>query len=339
MPQKSHSRGSQELTLRRRRALIVRLLQGPATKQELMEIIEGYADQAEDTSDKAIERRLEEDRRRVREWFGCDLKFDRLSNAYVLNSLDEPLIDLPNSALRAVAFLQQTFSDPSTPMSQEVSFLVNQLLLLLPEMRKKQISRERGLMELDLRRRDNDEIPIEVTECIQQAISQHRLLEFNYLSPQQEDENELTYKGEPIRYYFDSVRSHFYFEVYVISISNSKSQWLVNQIRTLRIGRMSHLRILPDRFLPDSRSPQRFELIYELTPYIARLGVTKHFPNSTITLQPDGSAIVETVSTNLFFDLQTLLHYGPGCRVLGGDTAKRKMRELVMSMTANYENE
>lgn len=330
-----HARGLQADVIVRCMALIVRLLRGPVSKTELLEIVRSHEDQAKDLTDKALERRLEEDRKRLKAWFGCKLDYDFGERLYRLDGFEQPWLDLPPEAVRGLAFLQQNFSDPDVPMSGEMLSLIRNLSALLPVESRRQIARERGQLEIDLRQRDQGIAPA-AWEKVEQALTELRLIEFEYGSPQQADGQLRTHRGEPIRYYFNPERQHYYFEVWVTDSRGPKGHSSPNAVLPFRLDRIRNLHVLPTKFVPVSRTNPPKELIYWLAPHIARPGVTERFHHCVVEPQPDGSAIVQALSTNLFMDLRTLLYYGPGCQVLGGDDALKQMRDLVAGMAAHY---
>lgn len=319
-------------------ALLVRLTRGPAITQELFEIIQSCGDSAEDLSNRQLRKRFENDRQKLEEIFGCELDYNRADGTWALVSMDRPLIDLPPDALRGLAFLQTTFSADTAPMRHEVRALTDVMLMLISESGRDEVSRERGLIEVDLRPRDEDQIPDNVWSTVQKTCTRHQELEFDYLSPTYEDGIPQTHRVEPMRCYFDSVRAHYYLEAYCIEKRTTNGVIPRGQMRQYRLGRMSNPHELPRKFVPSQRKPEKQELVYELTPEVARLGVTRHIRDSRVERRPDGSAIVRAVSSDLFFDLRTLLHYGPNCRVLGGERALRDMKALVSGMNQLYQS-
>jgi predicted DNA-binding transcriptional regulator YafY len=53
----------------------------------------------------------------------------------------------------------------------------------------------------------------------------------------------------------------------------------------------------------------------------------------------DGSALVRGETDSLFWAVQSLLHYGPNCRVVGGPEMVREMRAVVEGMAKIYEED
>lgn len=317
-------------------ALLRRLMRGPATKDELLRIVERHADHDHSAASHSVEKRLEKDRDRLRELFGVELKYSRSESSYTLLSLGTSLIDLPSEAVRGVAFLQATFADESTPMQAQVSALLQALAMMLPQERVREIERERGLIELDLRKRDGDTISDVVWEKVTQAVRENRELEFDYRSPQQDDEKPRRHRVEPQRLFFDTMRGHYYLEAYGLEIRGPKGTVRDRAMPSYRLGRISEPLLLPRKFVPGIRSARKYDLIYELPAKIARHGITKHFSDCTVDCRPDGSVVVHARSSDLFRDVRTLLHYGANCRILGGEEALQEIREIVGGLSRFY---
>jgi len=319
-------------------ALLVRLTRGPASTSELLQIIESYGDHAENSSTELLSKRLEKDLQKLRTHFGCVVDYNRSANCYVLVGMDRPLTDLSADAMRGLAFLKMTFNDASAPMSREVTTLADAVLMLISDTGREEVDRVRGLIEVDLRQRDEDKIHKDVWDAIEKACHRNCELEFEYMAPRHEDSTPRTHRVEPIHCTFDSTRAHYYLEAYCIEHRGPNGIFPGEAIWHYRLGRISAPRILPKRFVPGQRKPKKYELVYELAPEIARGGVTRHIADCEVEKKPDGGAIVRAASMDLFFDLQTLLHYGANCRVLGGEEALQRIRDIVKKMSQNYLN-
>jgi len=316
-------------------------MHGSSSGDELRRIVNDKAtDDGDDLSLDALDKRFEEDRARLRNWFACDLSYDRSSDTYTLMGMERPLLDLNENALRGLTFLHTTFRSDSAPMSAEVQALLDSLWLVLPKTRWKNVERQRGLLELDLSARDQDVIADVAWQKVQEAVSQHQHLEFEYKSPSQPiNQPEVLHIVEPRRYFFDPSSGHYYLEACHVETYGPAGRkiWTNGILERFRMGRIQNPRILPNRFVPDGRRYKTSELVYELTPQIARGGVTLHFPNSTKIEREDGSVEVRTTSTSLFFDLRRLLHYGANCRVIGGEEAVNDMKKLIKQLYERYE--
>ncbi len=325
-------RSAQDIVMERCLALLTRLLRGAAQSDELIAVIRGFGDQLETPTEKAIQRRFEEDRDRLREWFGCELEYDRKTNVWRIESIQNPPFDLPDDAIRGLAFLQTTFGGRNVPMSEEVLALFNAIIQGIPEERRKELRKQRGLIELNLEQRDSDKISNEVMEKIKQACMEHRTIEFDYHANRQ-DGATVVHNVQPYRYFFED--GHYYLEAYCLETRSINGRFSQDKMWRYRMGRISKMRLLPNVFVPKQHIKTN-ELIYELSPEVARLGVTEHFPNSVIEMHEDGSATVRAYSTTLFFDLRRLLHYGPGCRVIGDEEAVREMKVIIGLMYQQY---
>jgi hypothetical protein len=312
-------------------------MRGRASTGELHNIIRDKVADDRHLTDKALQRLFEEDKGRLKDWFNVDMQYSRSQGDYELIHIGRPLIDLPDDAIRGLAFLEQTFSDDGVPMGVEVRIFLNTVVMLLPYERLKQVEKQRGLLEMELGVEDTDNIHTKVWEAIKTSVSEHRRLEFDYVAPRNEDGYLRTHLVEPIRYFFDTVRKHYYLEFFWLTSSSPHkgTQDQNHKIGRFRLDRMSNPTVLPSHFPATQRIPTK-ELIYELAPIAARLGVTDHFPNIQVYPNEDGGAKVVVPSRDLFFDLRTLLHYGANCRVIGGDDALWQMRKLIKDMASVY---
>jgi predicted DNA-binding transcriptional regulator YafY len=328
----THTRISQWDVLKRCLLLLARLIRGPATPQELLAL---SAQIGKPLSGAAALKRFENDRARLRRLLGCELRYDRRTNSYSLAAVNWGLIDFSPEALKGLAFLQAAF-DNNAPMSQPVQSLIDSILMLLSEERRSELARQRSLLEVDLHPRDNDEIAPEVWSAVQQACNSHRQLEFDYYSPGHDDRQPRRNRVEPARYYYDTQQGHYYLQALRLEVSGPKGTWAELVLMSYRLGRIRNPRVLPSVFVPRRIRPRQYELVYVLSPEIARGGVTDHFEGAQVVYQPDGSAEVHAQVSDLFMPVRTLLHYGAGCRVIGGPEALKEMQGLAQAMYEIY---
>lgn len=332
----ANQRQSQWIVFERCLALLRRLMRGTAKTDELLRIVEQHADDDQSTTASSVEKRFEKDRERLKEFFGVQLRYDRSERAYRLLAMDCALIDLSPEAVRGLAFLQATFADETTPMQRQINTLIQTLTMALSTERRREIERERGLIELDLRKRDSDTIDDAIWDKVGQAVREHRELEFEYYSPQQEDEKPRTHCVESQRLFFDRMRAHYYVEAYCIEHRGPKGNFPDGTMHRYRLGRISNPVLLPRKFVPGVHVPRKHDLIYELSPKVARYGITEHFSGSEVDYRSDGSAVVRAKSTDLFWDIRALLHYGANFRILGGEEALKEIKEIVVAMHKQY---
>jgi len=283
-------------------------------------------------SDTAARRRLNNDLKHLRETLGCNIHYSRSKKSYRLDGVGIPLLDLPGDGVQGLAFLLSTFQE-GTPMGKQVHVLAESVLRLLPRERLDDIGRERRIIAVDLQPRDTDEIPAAVWDAVQQACLDRRLLEFDYRSPANADGLARRHVVEPQRIHFSD--HHYYLRAFCRYVTGPDGHQERGEYLTYRLGRIVQAWLLPDKFVPREPAP-RYDLVYELMPHIARLGVTQHFPNAEVVIRPDGSAQVSAAVEDLFLPLRILLHYGPGCRVIAGEEAVTRMRGLVRAMYEHY---
>jgi len=317
--------------------ILLRLMRGRASGDEIRDIIRNDIGTDRKLTEKAVQRLFDEDKERLKIWFQVDMQYNRPTNDYELVHIGRALIDLSEEAVRGFAFLEQTFSQDGVVMGADVRAFLRTVKMTLPHPRFKEISKQRGLLELSLGVEDTDNIPPDVSKAVARSTWRRQQLEFDYLSPQQADRIPRRKIVEPIRHFFDAVRKHYYLEAFAIQ-SYAPHKGVRSQdgvVRKYRLDRMSNPKILPTHFNPNRRIPTK-ELIYELNANVARLGITEHFTNMQIYPNDDGSVKVMVPSRDLFFDLRTLLHYGANCRVIGGKDALYEMKRIIEDMSAVY---
>lgn len=337
------SRDSEWMTLNRCLALLQRLLQGPASRAELVKAAcqavgeEAYGSDPSSGRLSAFEKDINS---RLRRYLGARVSFNRRTGLYELQEFSGlPGFDLPDEALAALAFLQDTFA-PGTPHHERVQALTNHLHACLPEERRQALAQQRVAPRVDLRRLDPGAIAPRVEQQIGRALTQRRLLRFTYRSPLYEDGLPRRHTVEPYDLIFDTQRRHQYLYAFCREVDGGPEghQTVRNYIH-YRMDRIlsEGIEVLESKLAPQAPRAKRYRLVYRLMPAIARHGeVTQHFEEMQVTLEADGSAVVEATVDNLFFAVHTLLHYGDNCQVLGGPEALREMRAIVQGMAKLY---
>ncbi len=333
------TRESTWLVISRCLAIIRRVQRGPATWKELVDAVRGaVGDEAYGHAEgKALRRRLENDLARIRERLGVEVRYSRQEKGYVIHSLWVPLLDLPEEDLRTIAWLGRVF-DVASPYHDEVHAFLDRVVLYLGQ-RAARVTRYREGLEMDLRRRDGDEISPDVMFRLERAVAEKRWVEFEYLSPQYEDGVPRRHRVAPVRVYFDPGRGHYYLHGWCQRVAGPEGVAECQQYLYYRVGRIQKLRLLPDKAPPTLPRGRTYLVVYELAPEIARLGVTRH-PEITVhevEQREDGSAVVRGETRDLFWAVQRLLQYGAGCRVLGGPELLAEMRRVVREMAKSYD--
>jgi predicted DNA-binding transcriptional regulator YafY len=327
----------------RRCLAILRYLQrGPARKQELLAAV--YAAEGEDAygwaSGRALDKKFQADCRRVRENLCVDIKYRPEAGGYVIQGLERPLLNLPDAQLETLAFLAETFK-PRSPHAVEVAQLLDSLLAWLPPARRRLVERARGLLDVDLRQRDSDQIAPDVWEAVQEAYSARQQLQFDYLSSRHDDPIPRQHFVEPWEYYFDTERGHYYLRGYCLFNDGPHGPWNPNTYFYYRLGRIrpGSARILPYKLPPWPRTARTYDAVYELAPQIARMGVSRRpelADEPKVTTMDEGWVRVEGQTDDLFRLARNLLYYGANCRVLGGRELVKEMRELVTALAEMY---
>jgi predicted DNA-binding transcriptional regulator YafY len=336
------SRGKREshwLVIRRCLAIIQRAQRGPASRDELIQAVltqEGREAYGE-TEGQTLYRRLEKDRRRIRENLMVDLFFDRQAGGYVIRDTWRPLLDLPDEDLETIAWLEQIFEHDS-PQHDEVHALLGRLRFYLALERRREIERFRTTLAVDLGQRDEDEISPAVWNGLTKALVERRRVEFSYHSPQQEDGVPRRHVVDPYERYFDTVRGHYYLRGWCRYTDGPLGRYEQGRYFYYRLGRIGDLRVLSNKLPPCSPSSPRYPVVYELASQVARLGITHHreIEVKETERQEDGSVLVRGETDNLFWAVRTLLHYGPNCRVLGGPKMRWEMQKVVREMAEMY---
>ena len=329
--------------LHRSLSILRRLQRGSASRDALMTHVDidlpenAYDIGADASSRSAI---FEKDIVFLREVLQVDLpSFDRRRNVYDLEGFGSfrPLF-LTDEEIETVLFLIETFR-PDAPKSESVQNLLRRLQSLLPDDQQNLLAARTHKLQLDLRRRDGDEIDPRVEEKVQRAVERKQMLRFDYLAASQSDGIARTHTVEPWYLVFDATRGHFYLDAYRRSVEGPHGIWNQPAWSKYRLGRIQfeELQILPDKLPPTPPKRPRHHLHYELAPEIARLGVTRHFEDMQVS-EPnaDGWVTVQATTSDLFRACRLLLGYGPNCRVLGDTEARREMEELVRGLVGIY---
>ena len=322
------SRESDWVVIQRCIQILVDLQRGPQTKDDLSCLSPG----ATIREHRIVENRFKKDLQRLRNRWHCDIRYNRKTRTYTLHKIGFPLVGLPDDLLPVIALLRETFVE-DTPMAKNVQRLLKQLIDLIPPNQQRKIPTDPPL-RLNVTAVDGDDIPNAVLDKVQYACRHHYELEFDYYSPAHADGQPRINHVQPIAHLFED--EHHYLQAYCLRVIGPDSNWERRQIVRYRLGRIRNLKRLPSMFVPSSHHHLYRDLIYVLSSEIVRGGVSKRFPNSKVTILPDGRARVEARSLDLFRDVRRLLRYGANCQVIGGDEAVQITRNLVSDLADLY---
>jgi len=312
--------------------MLRRLQRGPASREELIAAV-GY----EDTTEPALTKRFEADKRRLTTLFDVEWRYHKASGVYEWLEAWAGWFDLPDEALAAMAFLQKTF-EPGAPMTDEVQNFLDTLVGYLPPERRGELLRLRTALEVQWGQQDDDIIDTAVEANLLRALQQRRLIAMEYSSLERADGKPLRHIVEPWALSFMAVWGHYYLRGYCRYIEDEAHQ-RTPQRRYIyyRLGRIRAVEVLPEKLsMPPAVFPK--PLRYRLDARIARQGVTRH-PGITILqteVQTDGSIIVDAETDEVWWAVRTLLHYGGNCEVLGGPEALAEMQQTVAALAAVY---
>jgi predicted DNA-binding transcriptional regulator YafY len=287
----------------------------------------------------ALTKRFETDKDNLQNIFGVEWRYRRDIGAYELIDVWEPPFDLPDQALKVMAFLQATF-EIGAPMHDEVQDFLSLLTSYLPPERRGDLDDQRTALDVAWGRHDDAEIDPAMERGLDKALLARRLVAFDYYSPSQQDGKPRRHIVEPWQRYFDSVRGHYYLRGYCRQ-TTSEAYGTIPQRRYIRyrLSRMHNLEVLPDKLGRQPPHVPQEPLVYRLAPMIARRGeVSRHPGIEIIELEPqdDDSVIVHAKTDDIWWAVRTLLHYGPSCEVLGGREALYEMRRTVAQMADVY---
>ena len=320
-------RVSSHRATQRRLLLLVRLLRGPAGVEDLREAVR----QALGSAYEGLSiRTLEYDLHCLRQEWRAELEYRRSGRHYVLGALPFPWLDLPDEDLKALAFLYHNF--PLTaPHGNEVRALLDRLVALLPEERRRQVLRLRTIPELDLEVLDRDEVAPDVWAAVEEAVVRRRQLAFVYRPARRGGEEGRDHRHVVEPYEVELQDGHYYLEGYCLRVQVGSEERRNAGTLRYRLSRMvpGTAQVLPAQIPPGRRPTYTYTLRYLLGPEIACGGVTPRFPETQVNLLPDGSAEVKARTSNLWRARQILLRYGEHCQVLEPEELVVMMRETA----------
>jgi predicted DNA-binding transcriptional regulator YafY len=316
--------------------------QGPAKKPALLKAV--YARVGEDaygySEGEALAKKFDRDKRRLRKHLGVNVRYDASAGGYVIAGHEAALLNLSDTHLETLAFLADTF-EPDSPHGRQVQELVDTLTGWLPDDRRRAYRRMRGLLpDVELPLRDSEPITPEVWEKVLTAHNDRQQLKFDYLSSSHSDDVPRQHVVEPWHLYF-SQRGHYRLDAYCLFNDGPHGPWEPHRFFNYRLSRIvpGSVEILPTR-LPPSRTQRPYEVVYELSPQIARFGVS---PRPELIAPPkieegeEGWVSVKGQTYDVFHLARNLLYYGAHCRVLGGPELRGEVEKLVQGLREMYE--
>ncbi|NUQ85575.1 MAG: WYL domain-containing protein [Anaerolineales bacterium] len=328
-------RGSDWNSFLRVLAILKRLMEGPATSEELIQsVLDTVGADAYSSAPGARKHAFKHDRDNLRKRLGVDHVWDPKTNLYILNDAGPyGRVSLSTPMLRALSILSRQYENAVGELAG-VRDLVQQIIGWLPPETRLRIESAGEELTLDFEQDvDRSVIPPRVGETIQRALDQHRKLTFNYLSPRHADRKAVFHELAPYQIRFQD--GHWYLRGYSLNAGLQGDESFL-RFRLSYILDDERLRVSPMKVEVRHRQPPRFLVHYQLAPEIGRGEISHRFPEMQITRNEDGSAEVHAVTDDVWDAARTLLAYGDKCIVLGGVDLLREMRKIVAGMAKNY---
>ncbi|NCC35180.1 MAG: WYL domain-containing protein [Chloroflexia bacterium] len=275
---------------------------------------------------------LRHDLAALRTEFECVI--DRIDGRYTLTSLGRlALLDLPDEDLEALAFLVSNFSASSLPNANRVDALLDRILSLLPDERRRGLSRSGRDVYLDYPNPSRS-VNQPTLDRIRRALK-FQELSFAYRSAYVPDEETVVlHRVAPYGLIFRD--GHHYLDAYCYDCGDAT---IPARYRLYRLDRIvdDSVRILHSTLPPVPPPRPVFRLRYTLDTVVARQrDVALWFPRSSVTFHADGSADVSAETHDLWQARQILVRYREHCIVHDPPELVTMMREASSAMAARY---
>ncbi len=330
--------GSQWPVQRRCLAIIRRVQQGNATWENLAKAVtEQEGDEAyNQLEDEPLRDAVGRDVKRIRDWLKINISYNRTGGIYEFQPDEEniPLLDLPDTDLATMVWLEQIFP-PNTPKHHDVSRFLKRLRLFLGPNRLTEMARQQ--LGLDLSHRDKNTLNPEMLARLQRAIDRRQQVEFEYDAVQCDpgflERHRLNIYQAP---YFES--GHYYVRGWCHYYIYKNKRQTVRDYLYFRLDRIRKLEVLPLTFRPEPKQFKQYPVSYQISADLARHGLTYHrwIDIEHTEPTPDGSLIVHGSTISPFWTKLTLLRYGHKCTVLGGAELLADMKKEITKMARIY---
>ena len=328
-------------------AILLRLQQGSASRAELINAVQQYAGAeaygSQTTPDQQT-KRFRHDLENLKKHFDIAIQYDRRRKKYRIQEREWPLLNLAETHLETLAFLEQTYSE-NTPGTWQVQELIGQLLAWLPAHRQQiyeQFKRQR-VMQVQWDLRDKEPIDPNVQAIVQEAYVQRRYLQFDYLSRRNEEEIPRQHYVQPWALRVNRRRHHV--ELWAFcewrDADEEDGKRDVRRYQAYRLSRMvpGSVVMLPQKMPALPPRGKRYTAVYDLHPRLIKFGLSTQdelIGDPTFTLQPDGWGRVMGETYSFFNLARELLYYGGNCRVIGGAELRAEMEKLVGELVEIY---
>lgn len=319
-----------ERAARRRFTLLALLHQRPYSTSELIALLDKenlFECNGEKDTSTTVRQRSYQFRRDINalRLLGCQLTFDRKTGSYSWHNSPFGL-SLNQSQLATFAMLLNTFADTTVLHASEIQALLTFLKDRLPLEQQKVLDTQRRPFSIDLHETtDYRNADPQTVGYIEKAIQRGQQLEFRHRSPREGKERRHVIEPQPLVF----ERGHVYLH-----------GWSLDYQKELRF-RLDYIlpgsaRVLPTTIMRNRPSPISYVLKYRLSPVIARISVSQHFPGQAVETHPDGSATVTARITDLFEACRTLISYREHCTVLEPPELVEEMRKVTDKLYMIY---
>lgn len=316
------------LTFQRRLFVLRRLIRGPATATTLINDARATFDS--DIFPPDASAALRHDLAKLRGEFGCVITLR--DGRYVLDSPGQlAVLDVPEQALEALAFLLATFENDALPNGPAVQQLLMRVTSLLPSDRRVDLERVRVLPRLDHPEtlRSADQYTLDV---LRQALERQQV-RFVYRSSYVEQGESVTHTVAPYDVLFRD--GHTYLDAFCLDCGVPEH---AHRYRLYRLDRIvpGSMQLLPTR-LPPGQPPRRvYRLRYWLNTQVARQqDIALWFPESSVDFSANGALVTAYVS-DLWQARQLLLRYREHCHVIEPTELISMIRESLTKMQHVY---
>jgi proteasome accessory factor C len=321
-------RRASNLAIRRRLAVVRRLVRGPASASELLAVITADLPHTEAPTARAAA--LRHDLRALRQDWDCRITY-RPGLGYVLHDLGVlAVLDLPDESIQALATLRAAY--PAT--SEQVRLLLQQLQIALPPERRDELLQRRPELRVvgpEARYR----LHTPTLQAIRRALGR-QYLRFDY-APAYRSGIE-RHRAAPLELLVRD--SHTYLLAYCAEQPRPMEECYGGYVE-FRVDQIVEgtVRVLPSLLPPILPPRPSWQVVYELAPVIARHRHVAHwFPETQISYRDDGSALVTATVHSLWQARQVLLRYLENVRVLDPPDLIALMRETIQRLSALYQD-
>jgi len=347
----ARSRGYREITMKparssnewlaplRTMSLLQRLMQGPASADELISFVcSKIGESAYPKTKSARDAAFKHDRDRLKKKLGVEFQYDPVKNIYILtNPGPFGILDLSEDSLRGLALLARDFGNGFGERAYIRSLLDELLIRLSPETKRLMDTQPESLILGVKQFVDKGEIPPKVWEAVKRSVEKRRKVSFNYLSPRYENRQSVYFEVAPFHLKYQE--GHWYLRGWVLKRKPQEFDFPESEYIRFRVTYIQNdekLKVLPTVIPQQYRTPPRYLVRYKLSPEIGRGEISHHFLDMEITRNADGSAEVKGYTEDVWEAGRLLLSYGEGCVVLGGEELSREVRRRVEGMAKNY---